>query len=399
VTLPFAAARLLGSDAEAMEAASAFAALVAPGANDRDRGAAHPVAELEQLARTGLLAINIPRAYGGPGLSYAAAAEVYRIISAADPSLGQIPQNHFVYVEVLRAAGSEEQKHFFFGEVVRGARFGNAQTERGTRHAKAITATLVADGEGAYRLTARKFYCTGALSAQWIPVLALDEGGRSVAAFVERHAPGVEVLDDWAAIGQRATASGTVVLTKVRVPAAHVVPHWRIFERPQAWTPIANLPHVAIDVGIAEAALADAVEFVRNRSRPWYEAGIERAAADPLLLERFGRLATKVHAARALMEEAAAHLDALPEALDEEMAGLASLIVGEAKAYAGDVAVEVANELFTLAGASAADARHGLDRHWRNARTHTLHDPNRWRYHRLGEYFLNGRLPPNNRSN
>jgi SfnB family sulfur acquisition oxidoreductase len=399
MTLPFAAPRLLGSNAEAIEAATAFAALIAPGAIERDRTAAHPVAELDQLARTGLLAINVPRAYGGPGLSYATVAEVYRIISAADPSLGQIPQNHFVYVEVLRAVGAEEQKRFFFGEVLRGARFGNAQTERGTRHAKAITAKLIPADGGSFRLDARKFYCTGALSAQWIPVLALDEAGRSVAAFVERHAPGVTVIDDWAAIGQRATASGTVVLSGVQVPAAHVIAHWRIFERPQAWTPIANLTHVAIDVGIAEAALADAAAFVRTRSRPWYEAGVERAGDDPLLLERFGRLAAKVHAARGLLDEAAALLDALPEPLDEETAAHASLVVGEAKAYAGDVAVEVANDLFALAGASAADVRHGLDRHWRNARTHTLHDPNRWRYHRLGDYFLNNRLPPNNRSN
>ena len=33
------------------------------------------------------------------------------------------------------------------------------------------------------------------------------------------------------------------------------------------------------------------------------------------------------------------------------------------------------------------------DRHWRNARTHTLHDPARWKYYAIGNYFLNGVIP------
>ena len=237
------------------------------------------------------------------------------------------------------------------------------------------------------------------MSAQWIPVLALDEHDQLVLAYVERHAEGVAVIDDWNGIGQRATASGTVTLADVAVPRARVVPHWRLFESPQIWTPIANLPHVAIDVGIAEAAFADALDFLRHRARPWYEAGYERAVDDPLTLERVGRLAGRLHAAHALLLDAARHLDAVPAAPDEATAAQASLLVGQAKAYAGDVAVEIGNDLFAIAGASAADAAHDLDRHWRNARTHTLHDPNRWRYHRFGDYVLNGRLPPNNRAN
>lgn len=41
-----------------------------------------------------------------------------------------------------------------------------------------------------------------------------------------------------------------------------------------------------------------------------------------------------------------------------------------------------------------ARSQHALDRHWRNARTHTLHDPVRWKYAILGNYHLNGVNPP-----
>jgi SfnB family sulfur acquisition oxidoreductase len=392
-------ARVIGDDAEAIEAAGVFAAAIAPGAAARDRSGAHPFAELQLLAETGLLGIRVPRRFGGANVSHATVAEVFRIISAADSSIGQIPQNHFVFLEVLRLVGDAAQQRFFFDRVLAGARFGNAQTERGTRHAKAIETRLVPQPDGDYRVSGQKYYCTGALSAQYLPVLAIDEHDHQVLAYVGREAPGVQVIDDWNSLGQRATASGTTILTDVPVPRAHVVPHWRLFASPQIWTPIANLPHVAIDVGIAEAGFADALEFLRTRARPWYESGLERAVDDPMTLERVGRLAGRLHAAQELLRDAARHLDAMPAEFDEGEAAYAALLVGQAKAYAGDVAVSIGNELFEIAGASGADAAYNLDRHWRNARTHTLHDPNRWRYHRLGDHYLNCVLPPNSRAN
>lgn len=54
----------------------------------------------------------------------------------------------------------------------------------------------------------------------------------------------------------------------------------------------------------------------------------------------------------------------------------------------------MATEIFDLAGSSAADERHGLDRHWRNARTHTLHDPARSKHAHLGRFLIDGTPPP-----
>ncbi len=52
------------------------------------------------------------------------------------------------------------------------------------------------------------------------------------------------------------------------------------------------------------------------------------------------------------------------------------------------------NKLFELAGTSATLEKFGLDRHWRNARTHTLHDPVRSKYQLIGDFYLNGTAPP-----
>ena len=78
-------------------------------------------------------------------------------------------------------------------------------------------------------------------------------------------------------------------------------------------------------------------------------------------------------------------VDTAPEAVTAAMPVLSS----------GEVAAEVASDLFSLSGASAADERHDLSRHWRNARTHGSHDPVAWKYHHVGNYLLNGALPPN----
>jgi SfnB family sulfur acquisition oxidoreductase len=389
-------ARVIADDAEAIAAAHELAAWLAPGASDRDRAGAVPWEALGKLGRSGLLALGVPRAYGGAEVSYETLAEVFRILAAADPALAQVPQNHYVFVDAIRLDGTEEQKARFFAEVLAGARFGNALSERGTKNVFDLRTRLTADGEGGFRLNGRKYYTTGALSAQWIPVFALDDDDRLVIAYVERGTPGLESLEDWTAMGQRATVSGTTILDDVRVPAENVVPHWRTYEAPQLFGAIGQLIHAAIDVGIARNALEDAAAFVRDRSRPWFESGLERASDEPVVIHTFGQLVTRLHAAEALLVRAGRTVDAAArDGVTAASAAAASLAVAEAKAFGGDVAVEVASELFALAGTAATDERYNLHRHWRNARTHTLHDPNRWKYHHAGNHLLNGVLPPN----
>ena len=77
-----------------------------------------------------------------------------------------------------------------------------------------------------------------------------------------------------------------------------------------------------------------------------------------------------------------------------ETVAQAQIAVAEAKALSTEIAITATNKLFELAGTRSTLAAHNLDRHWRNARTHTLHDPVRWKYAILGNYFLNGVNPP-----
>ncbi|MBX5440931.1 MAG: SfnB family sulfur acquisition oxidoreductase [Solirubrobacteraceae bacterium] len=395
------AAHRIASADEAIAVAGALAERFAQGAAERDRERRLPRAELDELSRSGLLAITVPREHGGADVPTLALGRVIRLLAAADGSIGQIPQNHFFFVEVLRASGTEAQRRRFFAEVLAGRRFGNALAEPGARHALEFRTTIRRDGDG-YRLDGAKSYSTGALFADWIPVYAVDEAGRLQAAYVPAGAPGLDIVDDWDGIGQRTTASGTVRLDGVRVPAENVVAHHRVFEGPEVFGAYGQFLHAAIDVGLADGALAAARDYVRRDARPWGEAGVERADQEPLVINRFGELALRVRAARALLDDAARALDAaraaLADAADdaEALAAEASVAVAAARAQADTAAVSVASDLFELGGARGARAGRGLDRFWRDARTHTLHDPRRWKVQHLGDYELNGVAPPRN---
>ncbi|MFD7280744.1 SfnB family sulfur acquisition oxidoreductase [Streptomyces sp. NPDC059862] len=388
------AATVIVDDAEALAVAAELAADFRKGAAERDARRQLPHAELERLSASGLLAVTVPAEFGGPDVGAETLAEIFRLLAAADASLAQIPQSHFVYVNVLRRQGSPQQQEFFFGEVLRGKRFGNAQSEAGTRHVQDIRTRLARRPDGSYVLDGVKHYATGALFADWIPVLARAEDDTLHVACVPRDAPGLTVVDDWDGMGQRTTASGTVRLESVPVPAERVVPHHLTFQGPQLHGAVAQLLHAAIDTGIASGALAEAVEFVRTKSRPWFESGFETAAEDPLLIQRFGELAVRVRAAEALLTEAGRSVDAARTDLTDDSAAEASIAVATAKVTAAEAAVEVGSALFEVSGTRSALDSLGLHRHWRDARTHTLHDPTRWKVQHIGRYVLNGTRPP-----
>ncbi|WMN18067.1 SfnB family sulfur acquisition oxidoreductase [Pseudomonas piscis] len=386
-------AQVLLNDAEALQAAHELADAARQQAAQRDRQRKLPWALVEQFTRSGLGSIAIPRAYGGPQVSYVTVAEVFAIISAADPALGQIPQNQFGILNLILGCGTERQKKQLLQSVLEGWRIGNAGPERGTKNTLELKARISADADG-HVLNGQKFYSTGALFAHWVAVKALNDDGRQVLAFVRRGTPGLRIIDDWSGFGQRTTASGTIVLNNVRVDSELVLDNWKINETPNIQGAASQLIQAAIDAGIAREALADAIGFVRERSRPWIDANVERASDDLYVIADIGKLQIELHAAEALLRKAGQVLDQVSAApVTVESAARASIAVAEAKVLTTEISLQASEKLFELAGSRATLAEFNLDRHWRNARVHTLHDPVRWKYHAVGAYHLNGTLP------
>ena len=386
-------AHIIATEREAIAVAEELRGFLAAGASARDQHPAPPKAELDRLSASGILAITVPRGHGGADVSFETITRVFQSLSAGDPAVSQLTQSHFLFLDALRQDGSPEQQKFFFGQVLAGARLGNAQAEKGSSSALNLQTRLVRDGAGGYRLNGTKYYCTGAILAEWIPVAAFDPESRLVLVFVPRDAPGVTILDDWDAMGQRVAFSGTTILQNVAVPDEYIIPHWRLFDRPSVFHAYAAQLHAAIDVGIAQNALADAVATVRARKRARLGAPVAQATEDPHVILRFGQLSAKFHAAEQLLLRAGRLLDEATQHLSAETAAEAAVSVAEAKAFTEDVVIEITNEIFSLSGSSATENSLNLNRHWRNARTHTVHDANHWRYHSAGHYLLNGVAP------
>lgn len=389
---PTSAAHIISNDEEALASAQALAAVFAPDAGERDARRHLPQADIERFSDSGLWAITVPQAFGGAGVSFRTLAEVVRRISVADPSLGQLPQNHYGVIDLLLQTGTPEQQADYFAKVLQGQRFGNAFSESASAHAGRFETRIrfrrdhvVLDGE--------KAYATGALFAHIVPVSAVDEDGRIFVALVPRDAPGLSVLDTWDGFGQRITASGTARIEAVKVPLEAVLPAYQAYDRPTADGPVSQLIQAAIDAGIAAAAFQDSLRHARQ-ARPWIDSGQTHGHEDLFSQAIIGDLSWQLHAAEALLEEAADAVDIAQASPGIDTVAQASAAVAKAKILTTEIALLASSKLFELAGTRSVSERHHLDRHWRNARTHTLHDPVRWKYHLVGNYRLNHVPPP-----
>lgn len=386
-------AHVIGSDEEAIATARTLAAEFAVDASRRDRERILPAAELDRFSKSGLWGITVPKAYGGAGVSIVTLVEVIKLISAADPSIGQIPQNHLAALDAIRFAASEQQKKLWFGRVLQGYRLGNAFSEANSKHVGAFQTTLTPDGDG-YVVRGEKFYATGALFAHFIHIGAVDPNGKVHLAVVPRGAPGLTIVDNWSSFGQRTTASGNVIIDNVRVGPDGVIPAYLGADKPSSNGAVSQIIQAAVDAGIAQGAIEDTIAFVRRYTRPWIDSGQERGADDVFTIAQIGDLKIKLHAAEALLERAGHAVDGAIADPTDESVGAAAIAVAEAKALTTEIAILAANKLHELAGTRSTLAEFNLDRHWRNARTHTLHDPVRWKYFHVGNYALNGVPPP-----
>ncbi|WP_321857418.1 SfnB family sulfur acquisition oxidoreductase [Paraburkholderia tropica] len=388
------AVQRITDDAQALAVARTLAAGFAQSAAERDRERRLPHREMAAYSASGLSAITVPREHGGADVSFRTLVDVFRIVSAADPSIGQIPQTHFGAVNSLRTIGSAEQQRVFLQRILAGERFGSATSERNTRHARDFRTRLHRDANG-WRLHGTKYYCTGALFADWVQVLALDDDGALARIFVPREAPGVTVHNDWTGFGQRTTASGTVTFDDVRVTEEQILPAHLLFDKTVTLQgPVAQIMQAAIDAGIAEAALSDTIRYVNQHARPWVDSGRGRAGDDPYVVAAVGSLSLRSAAANALLWRAARLLDeARGQPVTEDLAADISVSVAEAKVLTTQIALDASEKLFELSGTGSTLDEFDFDRHWRNARTHTLHDPVRWKYKLIGNYWLNGVKP------
>ena len=367
------------------------------GAAERDRERQFPHAQLELIRAAGLEAILVPRRYGGVGGDYTDQARVVSILAEGDPSVAQIFHVHGTGVELLSESSvAESVKAELHARTVAGnLRWTNAYSELGTKTIFHWTVRLLPAPGGGYLVDGQKFYCTGSLGGDYLYATAVIDGTEDVRlVFVPTDAPGLAIDDDWSGMGQVTTASGTIRFDRVEVPAERVIDFSGLAYDSSVFGPYGQICFSGIHLGIAKNALRDAVQFAATKARPWVHSGVERAADDPYTQQHIGQMAMWVEAADALQERALAEMDDARATPSAEARARCSVAVSAAKAFTEHAGLEVCQRLFQVTGSSSTVRKYDYDRHWRNLRTLSLHDPVDYKFKMIGDYHLNGTLPP-----
>ncbi|MFR0673325.1 acyl-CoA dehydrogenase family protein [Enterobacterales bacterium AW_CKDN230030176-1A_HGKHYDSX7] len=365
-------------------------------AAQRERERQLPFDAIAQLAAAGVYTVRIPRRHGGPGGQVRDAIALLLKIAAVDSNIAQALRPGFAFIEGLLAStadDAEAERQRWFGRYLEGAVLGNAGWELGGANG-AIAARLVREGDH-YRATGSKFYSTGALFADWVSAVALDEQDQPVSFILPRDREGLELVDDFDAMGQRLTASGTTRLHNVRVEASELRTRTVEEGKRTIVTPFLQLFLGTVLAGIARNALDDASRFARDHARPIKHSSATRSVDDPYVELSVGDIAARAYGAEALVLHAADSLDqAWAAGLPDSAVERAAVQVAQTQYLVAELALKAAETVFDVGGASTTGRAHNLDRHWRNARTVANHNPRHWKAAVVGAWQLKGTQPP-----
>ncbi|MER6771096.1 acyl-CoA dehydrogenase family protein [Streptomyces bacillaris] len=383
------------SPAAWIERAAEVAAILATDAAARDKAGATPYTEVQLLKDSGLVTLLGPAGHGGGGQDWTTAYRVIREVAKADGSIGQLLGYHYLWNWAARLVGTREQWEHVEAEAVRHTWFfGGAVNPRDS------DVVVTEDGDDLV-FTGAKTFSTGSRVSDVTVLEGVLEGtDRHIFAIVPSDSPGLTFHDDWDNIGQRLTESGGVTLDGVRTPWASAAGYVDKEFRPRVYNtlnvPTIQLVFISFYLGIAAGALETAATYTRTRTRSWLHGGYDKAVDEPYVIDTYGDLTAKLWAVEALADAVAAEgqkLHDAPDEVTEQARGEFEVRVAAAKARATDVALEVTSRIFEVTGARATASAEGLDRFWRNVRTHTLHDPVAYKRREVGRHVLTGELP------
>ncbi|WP_448042824.1 acyl-CoA dehydrogenase family protein [Bradyrhizobium liaoningense] len=372
---------------------------ISEGASARERDRVLPFEVIDLIRRARLGALRLPVDAGGAGSSIRDLFAFVIRLGEADANVAHILRNHFSVVERLVRTPKDEQSRDWQKAVAQGAIIGLATTELESPRVGNVTpgTTFTPDGNGDYLLNGTKYYSTGTLYSDYVLVRAADPSGLTGATIVPIKREGIELVDDWDGLGQRLTATGTTHFRNVKVKRQEIV-----FDTPDTGYGVpysntfAQLFLTAIVAGIARATLRDATALVQSRKRTFYYAPTEVPTDDPLLQQTVGQIASGAFAAETVVLAAAEALDVATDAFDAgaasaaEAAHTAALLSAKAKIIADDFAIRGGSLLFDVGGASATKKVTNFDRHWRNARTLSSHNPTTYKARSIGQYEISG---------
>ncbi|WP_110950740.1 acyl-CoA dehydrogenase family protein [Pseudomonas bohemica] len=385
---------LLNARKAPLEIARELASEFARTAVDRDARGGTPKVERDSLRNSGLLSLSIPRQFGGLDANWSETFEVVREFARVDSSIAHVFGFHHLMLATIRLFAKPSQWQTWLKLTASNNWFwGNTLNPLDTR-------TVVKGRSGWREFSGQKSFCSGANDSEMLIASAVDEaaGGKLLIAAIPSGRTGITLHNDWYNMGQRQTDSGSVTFKRVRVEESDLLLDPGPLSTPFACLRplIAQLHFANIFLGIAEGAFEEARKYTREEARPWFRSNATHTAQDPYVLSHYGDFWVALESTRLLVERAGRALDeawAKGSALTSEERGETAIAIATAKVAASRHGLELCSKVFEVTGARATHASVALDRHWRNLRTQSLHDPLDYKLHELGDWALNGTPP------
>ena len=364
---------------------------------EREQAHRLPCAEIAALKEAGFTTLRLPKDEGGFGATLPELFNLLIELSEADSNVTNALRAHFGFTEEVLNSPFQDYRDRWVTRIAAKQTSGSGFTEGADNTVGHFNTRIVRDGER-LRLDGQKFYTTGSLFADWINLGAEDEEGNFILAQVPTNAPGVSIVDDWDGFGQQLTASGTAKFDNVTLSDDLINPQRKRFRYSVAFY---QLVHLATLAGIGRAAAGEVARLVSARKRVFSHGNADRAGADPQILQIVGKVRASAYGAGAVVLKAAEALQRAYDTRERETSegqdisvAVADLEVNQSVTVVTSLILGATSDLFDALGASSARRGVGLDRHWRNARTLSSHNPRVYRERIVGDFAVNGTWPP-----
>lgn len=382
----------------------ALLARIAEGTEERERTESGPYEVIEWLKEAGFTRLRLPVEHGGAGATLPELFSALIDLAQADSNAAHVLRTHFWFVEQQLDSPDPGAQARGFELIRSGAVVGNGFSEQSSKPVGLHFETaFTPDENGGYRLNGTKFYSTGTLYADYTQIWAAAPNGRIAGVVVPVDREGVTVEDDWDGFGQRLTGTGSTRLDDVHVSDDEIFDLGIPVDSeqpPSHYGAFLQLYLQAVTAGILRSVRDEAVALVRRRTRTFSHADAS-PSEDRQVLQVIGQIQSDAFAAEAITLAAAqavqAASDSVTDGLPEEKAAAhAQLLAAQAKVAVDRFSYATAAALFDVGGASATQRKYNLDRHWRNIRTISTHNPTYYKASAVGDHLVNGTAFPAN---
>lgn len=335
---------------------------VIPVAREFEQHDMYPQELIEKLKELGIFSATIPEHYGGLGFDFVTYVQIVEELSRGWMSLSGIVNTHVLVAYMITAYGTEDQRERFLPQMAEGEKRGGlCISEAGAgSDVQAITMTAERDGDD-YLLDGAKLWVTNGIHASIFAVLARTDlqanpAHKGMSVFlVEKGAPGLSVGRTFDKLGYKGVDTAELVFNRVRVSSANLLGgrEGEGFKHAMGGLEVGRINVSARAIGVAQAAFNDAIAYAQQRVT--FGKPIAQHQAIQLKL---ADMATKIEAARLLLQKAAAKKDS-GERCDLE--------AGMAKLFASEICQEVTLEAMRIFGGFGYTKEFNVERYYRDA--------------------------------